>query len=44
LVFIFFIPGSPRWLIAKERNDEALNILKKYHANGNNDPTVQFEF
>ncbi|KAF2490031.1 general substrate transporter [Lophium mytilinum] len=45
LAFIFFIPESPRWLIAKERNDEALNILGKYHANGNNDdPTVQFEF
>lgn len=45
LAFIFFIPESPRWLIAKERNEEALNILGKYHANGDiNDPTVQFEY
>lgn len=45
LLFIFFIPESPRWLVARGRNQEALNILGKYHANGdNNDPTVQYEF
>lgn len=45
LAFIFFIPESPRWLISKERNEEALNILGKYHANGdNNNATVQFEY
>jgi hypothetical protein len=31
--------------MAKDRHEEALNILAKYHANGNiNDPTVQFEY
>jgi MFS family permease len=45
LLFIFFIPESPRWLIARERHNEALDILAKYHANGNaHHPTVQFEF
>ena len=39
------MPESPRYLIAKDRQDEALNILAKYHANGDRDhPTVQFEF
>lgn len=39
------IPESPRFLVAKDRQDEALQILAKYHANGNVDhPTVQFEF
>lgn len=45
LLFIFFIPESPRFLVAKERHNEALDILAKYHANGNlHDQTVQFEF
>lgn len=45
LAFIWLVPESPRYLIAKDKHDQALKILAKYHANGNeNHPTVQFEF
>ena len=36
---------SPRWLLSKDRNDEALHMLAHYHADGNDsDATVQFEY
>ncbi|KAK3383331.1 general substrate transporter [Lasiosphaeria ovina] len=45
LVFIYWVPESPRYLMAKDKHDKALEILAKYHANGNkNHPTVLFEY
>ncbi|KAI0784259.1 general substrate transporter [Abortiporus biennis] len=42
---IWFLPESPRFLVAKGRESEASKILAKYHANGGDerDPLVVFE-
>ncbi|KAJ5951295.1 uncharacterized protein N7479_009708 [Penicillium vulpinum] len=40
----FRIEESPRWLISKERDDEARKLICKYHANGDDsDPLVTLE-
>lgn len=45
ITFIYWVPESPRWHISKERYEDALHTLSKYHANGDTqNATVQFEF
>ena len=45
LIGIWWVPESPRYLVNKERHQEALHILTKWHAGGNpHNATVQFEF
>lgn len=41
---LIWFPESPRQLIEKDNEDEALRILKKLHADGNNDEWIMSEF
>lgn len=44
LAMVYFVPESPRYLIYKERYEQARKILVKYHAGGDNDSKlVDFE-
>ncbi|KAG8780313.1 hypothetical protein FRC16_003170 [Serendipita sp. 398] len=44
-IIVLFMPNSPRWLVAKGRDAEAIAILSKYHANGRErDPLVYFTY
>lgn len=41
---MWFMPESPRWLVQKDRQEEALQVLAQVHAGGDvNDPYVQAE-
>ncbi|KAJ6626175.1 hexose transporter [Mycena sp. CBHHK59/15] len=45
VVLIWFVPESPRYLVNKGKEAEALEILAYYHADGDsNDPLVRYEF
>ncbi|KAI9371061.1 general substrate transporter [Aspergillus egyptiacus] len=45
LIGVPWMPESPRWLIYKDRHEEALDILVKYHAEGDEtDEFVQLEY
>lgn len=37
IIFVWFLPESPRWLYVHNKKDQAKAILTKYHGNGNPD-------
>ncbi|KAL7779223.1 hypothetical protein CFE70_008726 [Pyrenophora teres f. teres 0-1] len=40
-----FLPETPRWLIANDRHEEALDTMAKFHGEGNRDsPIVKLEY
>ncbi|RSL53509.1 hypothetical protein CEP54_010357 [Fusarium duplospermum] len=44
LLFIYWVPESPRWLIANGKKDQAVAILTKWHAAGQTaSPLVEYE-
>jgi len=45
VIFVLFAPESPRYLVSKGKEAEALKTLAYYHADSNeDDPLVQYEF
>lgn len=45
MAWVFFLPESPRWLIAHDRREEALAIFAKYHADGDETaPIVELQY
>ncbi|KAH0156455.1 general substrate transporter, partial [Aureobasidium melanogenum] len=45
LIGIWLLPESPRWLVSKDRHEQALKVLAKFHANGDEQNSlVQSEY
>jgi MFS family permease len=44
MAIIMFFPETPRWLMSKDRREEAIAIMAKYHGDGDpNAPIVQLQ-
>jgi hypothetical protein len=40
----FFIPETPRWLVLKDRTDQALQVIRKLHQTPDNEAFIQGEY
>ncbi|KAE8147157.1 general substrate transporter [Aspergillus avenaceus] len=40
VIFVFLLPESPRYLISKDRHEDAFDILTKYHAEGDRQSVI----
>lgn len=44
MCLVLFFPETPRWLVMKDRRDEAVQVLAKYHGDGDpNAPIVRLQ-
>ncbi|CAL5867706.1 uncharacterized protein PFLUO_LOCUS1925 [Penicillium psychrofluorescens] len=44
VVFVYMLPESPRYLVQKDRHEDARKVLVKYHAGGDDEsPLVDYE-
>ena len=45
MLLVLFFPESPRWLMSKDRTEDALAVLAKYHGDGDpNAAIVQLQY
>ncbi|PSN65076.1 MFS lactose permease-like protein [Corynespora cassiicola Philippines] len=44
MCLVMFFPETPRWLLSKDRREEAIAVMAKYHGDGDeNSPLVQLQ-